>query len=257
MSTPLSAPRTSLVAVGLLTLLFFAATGGAWAWYHVAPKQFPVSYRFDPQPEVSGWKFRREPVAEQAVEILATTNLFNGTFHNEQGERVTVFVGTWDANNPKQLAVVGHTPDVCWVGAGWQPVSGGHPDKLPLHFGAHTIPFEARTFLTPDRRSRELTVWCTFVSGQIYEETSRFDPREKATEKSRTELMAFGARHTLKSKLFKAIGDRIPGTGSKQFVRFSTAAGSDWSASYALLGRFGEHWLQLEATTPQPSAPGK
>lgn len=257
MQPPLPAPRSLLFAVGLLTLLFFAATGGAWAWYHVAPKQFPVSYHFRPQSEVSGWKFRPEPVAEQAVEILATTNLFNGTFYNERGERVTVFVGTWDANNPKQLAVVGHTPDVCWVGAGWQPVAGGHPDKLPLHFGAHTIPFEARTFLTPDRRSRELTVWCTLVSGQIYEETSRFELPSAAPTGSVAERQAFGARHTLKSKLLKAIGDRIPGDGTKQFVRFSTAAGSDWSASYALLGRFGEHWLQLETTTLESSAPRK
>ena len=37
-----------------------------------------------------------------------------------------------------------------------------------------------------------------------------------------------------------AVGERIPGNGTKQFVRFSTSAGSDWSASYALLGRFGE-----------------
>jgi hypothetical protein len=243
--------------VGLLALLFFAATGGAWAWYHVAPKQFPVSYRFSPQAEVPGWKFRPEPVAEQAVEILATTNLFNGTFYNERGERVTVFVGTWDANNPKQLAVVGHTPDVCWVGAGWQPVTGGHPEKLPLHFGTDTIPFEARTFLTPDRRSRELTVWCTLVSGQIYEETSRFDLPDNVAEGTWQERAAYGARHTLKSKFIKAISDRIPGTGSKQFVRFSTSAGSDWSAAYALLGRFGEHWLQLEATTPESSAPKK
>jgi hypothetical protein len=234
-------------------VLFFGATGGAWAWYHVAPKRFAVSYRFEATNAVSGWTFRPESLADQAVEILATTNLFNGTFYTERGERVTVFMGTWDANNPKQLSVVGHTPDVCWVGAGWKPVTAGHPEKLPLSYGTNTIPFEARTFLTPDGRSRELTVWCTLVSGQLFEETARF---EYADSKDRLAQMDRAGRRTLKSKLLKAVGDRIPGDGTKQFVRFSTSAGSDWSASYALLGRFGERWLQLEAAPSDTTAPG-
>ena len=240
----------------LLGLLFAGATGGAWSWYHVAPKQVAISYRFAVTNAVPGWTFRPEPVAEQAVEILATTNLFNGTFYTERGERVTVFMGTWDADNPKQLSVVGHTPDVCWVGAGWKPVGAGHPDKLPLRFGTNTIPFEARTFLTPDGRSRELTVWCTLVSGQLFEETARFELTEETAGKSAEELKTLGARHTLKSKFMKAVGERIPGNGTKQFVRFSTSAGSDWSASYALLGRFGERWLQLEVSRPGAAAAG-
>lgn len=238
----------------LLALLFAGATGGAWSWYHVAPKQVAISYRFAVTNAVPGWTFRPEPVAEQAVEILATTNLFNGTFFTERGERVTVFMGTWDADNPKQLSVVGHTPDVCWVGAGWKPVGAGHPDKLPLRYGTNTIPFEARTFLTPDGRSRELTVWCTLVSGQLFEETARFELTEETAGKSAEELKTLGARHTLKSKFMKAVGERIPGNGTKQFVRFSTSAGSDWSASYALLGRFGERWLQLEVSHPGAAA---
>jgi hypothetical protein len=247
-------PGSSVRWVVLLTVLFFGATGGAWAWYHVAPKTFAVSYRFAATNAVSGWTFRPEAVAAQAVEILATTNLFNGTFYTERGERVTVFMGTWDANNPQQLSVVAHTPEICWVGAGWKAVAAGHPEKLPLRYGTNTIPFEARTFLTPDGRSRELTVWCTLVSGQLFEETARF---EYADSKDRLAQMDRAGRRTLKSKLLKAVGDRIPGDGTKQFVRFSTSAGSDWSASYALLGRFGERWLQLEAATSGTTAPGQ
>jgi hypothetical protein len=234
----------------LLSLLFLSATGGAWAWYHVAPKQFAVSYHFDATNTVAGWQFRPEPVPENAVEILATTNLFNGTFFNERGERITVFMGTWDADNPKQLSVVGHTPDVCWVGAGWKPVRTEHPAKLPLTFGPHQIPFEARTFLTPDGRQRELTVWCTVVSGQVFEETARFEVAPTDAGANRKQLQAEGARSTLKSKLVKAIGERIPGSGTKQFVRFSTATGTAWQAPFASLQRFGEHWLHLQALVP-------
>ena len=263
MSSPLPAPDSAPLASGssvrwvvLLTVLFFGATGGAWAWYHVAPKRFAVSYRFEATNAMSGWTFRPESLADQAVEILATTNLFNGTFYTERGERVTVFMGTWDANNPQQLSVVAHTPEICWVGAGWKAVAAGHPEKLPLRYGTNTIPFEARTFLTPDGRSRELTVWCTLVSGQVYEEAPREVQGSKPSSSNRNELQASGARRNLKSKFLKAVGERIPGDGTKQFVRFSTSAGSDWSASYALLGRFGERWLQLEAAPSGTTAPG-
>ncbi len=253
MNPPLPVSRSPLLAVGLLSLLFVGATGGAWAWFHVSPQRFPVSFRFDATNRVEGWRFAEEPVAASAVEILATTNLFNGTFVTAQGERVTVFMGTWDANNPQQMSVVGHTPDVCWVGAGWKPVQVGHPDKLTLHFGPHEVPFEARSFQTPDGRSRELTVWCTLVSGQVYAETGRFELPEEAAGRSRREMQAYGARHTLVTKLVKAVGERIPGDGTKQFVRFSTALDQDWTAAYARLGRFGERWLRLEASSPEAS----
>lgn len=237
----------------LLALLFLSATGGAWAWYHVAPKQFLVSFRFDATNAVAGWRFKPEPVADQAIETLATTNLFNGVFLDERGDRVTVFMGTWDANNPKQLSVVGHTPDVCWVGAGWKPVHANLPDKLPLRFGTNRILFEARTFLTPDGRQRELTVWCTLVSGQVYEETSRFEVDLQDQQADRRTLEAEGARHTMRSKLAKAITERIPGSGTKQFVRFSTALGSDGPAAFSRLEQFGGQWLQLQAKVSPPN----
>jgi hypothetical protein len=240
------------IAPFLIAAAFLGANGAAWGWYNLAPKQFPVSYRFTPRQEVQGWRFVPEPVSAQAQEILATTNLFSGTYSNARGERVTVFLGTWDANNPKQMSVVGHTPDVCWVGAGWEPVAGGHPDKLNVAFGTNSIPFEARTFLTPDKHSRELTAWCTLVSGQLFEEEKRFEMPDDLRAASRGERQASGSRHTLKSRLTRVITERIPGNGSKQFVRFSTPANAGPTASFDLMGKFGSQWLDLHAATPLP-----
>jgi len=246
----LTRPSSSLPS-WILGVLFLFATGGAWAWFHVSPKQFPVSYAFHPKSDVPGWTFKAEPVPEQAQEILATTNLFNGVFTNASGHRITVFVGTLDANNPKQMAVVGHTPDVCWVGAGWEPVSGDHPDKLQLRIGTNSLPFEARTFLTPDKRSRELTAWCTLVSGQLFEEDKRFELPEEAKSGSRMERQAPGARHTLKSKLTTTISRRIAGNGAKQFVRFSTSADGSPETSFNLMQSFGAQWLDLHVSAPR------
>lgn len=245
-------PRLQRLQLTLLAGLFLLATGGAWAWYHVAPRQFPVSYRFQAGEQVKGWRFRAEPVAPTAVETLATTNLFNGTFTSDRGERVTAFMGTWDADNKEQMSVVGHTPDVCWVGAGWRPIALDHPDKLPLRLGSEVIPFEARTFQAPGSGHLELTVWCTLVSGQVFEETGRFVPPADAGDAPRKALQAEGARHTLKSKLFKVVSDRIPGSGSKQFVRFSTAIQGDWKPAFERLQQFGEQWLQVQVERTAP-----
>lgn len=239
------------IAPFLIGAAFLGATGAAWAWYNISPKQFPVSYHFAPRPEVPGWKFIPEPVSAQARDILATTNLFNGTYTNAQGDRVTVFLGTWDANNPQQMAVVGHTPDICWVGAGWEPVPGGHPDKLNLRLGTNTLPFEARTFLTPDKRSRELAAWCTLVSGQLFEEDKKFELTDQMTAGSLRQRQASLNRRTLKAKLNKIL-QQIPATGAKQFVRFSTASNGNPSTSFDLMAKFGSQWLDLHAATPLP-----
>ncbi len=243
-------PKSHALAPSVLGVLFILATGGAWAWFNISPKQFPVSYHFNPRPDIPGWTFSPDPISEQARDILSTTNLFNGFYTNASGARITAFMGTWDANNPKQMGVVGHTPDVCWVGAGWEPVSGGHPDKINVRFGTNSIPFEARTFLTPDKRSRELTSWCTLVSGQVFAEEGRFELSDDAKAKVGAARRASGSRHSLRSKLTKSILERIPGTGAKQFVRFSTSSGGDPEASFALLQDFGAKWLELQVSHP-------
>ena len=85
-----SRPLSLLLLVGL----FLLAVGGAWAWFHVAPRQFPVSYQFEARNQIPGWNFRPEPVSQEATAILATTSLFNGTFVSDQNEQITIFVGT-------------------------------------------------------------------------------------------------------------------------------------------------------------------
>ena len=248
----MATPSSTVFAPFVIGAAFLGATGAAWAWYNVSPQQFPVRYQFTPRPEIPGWTFVPEPISQDARDILATTNLFNGTYTNAQGGRVTVFLGTWDANNPKQMSVVAHTPDVCWVGAGWDPVAGGHPDKLAIGFRTNSIAFEARTFLTPDKRSRELTAWCTLVSGQVFEEEKRFELPEEAKKAIGRERQAPGSRHNLKSRLARVIEQRIPGTGEKQFVRFSVPSNGNPAASFDLMGKFGTQWLDLHVVTSSP-----
>ena len=234
-----------LQQAAVLTALFVATVFGAWAWYHVAPKRFPVSYTFKAADQISGYEFKTQPIGEEAVQTLATTNLLNGEFRDGGGDRFTVFMGTWDAAKSKELAVVAHTPDICWVGAGAVPVSVGQPDLVELDLGLVKVPFAVRVFqMSPTSKQLELTVWCTLISGQVFAENDRFelDGSSKASSESRR---AASGRRLAKMQLVRAIRERVPGDGSKQFIRFSTSLEGDWKPTLERVERFAQRWLQL------------
>lgn len=234
-----------LIQAALLTALFVATVFGAWAWYHVAPKRFPVSYTFKAADRIDGYEFKPQLIDVEAVQTLATTNLLNGEFRDGAGARFTVFMGTWDAARSKELAVVAHTPDICWVGAGAVPVSVGQPDHVELDLGTVKIPFEVRVFqMSPTSKQHELTVWCTLISGQVFAENDRFES-DGSSENSAASRKAMAGRRLAKMQLIRAIRERVPGDGSKQFVRFSTALDGDWKPALARVEGFARLWLQL------------
>lgn len=239
--------QSRLFQAAVLTVMFVGAVAGAWAWYHVNPKRFPVSYAFHAVDSIAGYEFKAEPVGDEAVQTLATTNLFNGLFRSDSGERFTVFMGTWDAARSKELAVVGHTPDICWVGAGAVPVSVGQPDQMELDFSGTKIPFEVRAFQMPGTTKHlELTVWCTLISGQVFAESDRFELKDSSVETPDARKTVAG-RRLARMHLVRAIRERVPGDGSKQFVRFSTSLDGDWQTALGRLAGFSKRWLQLNS----------
>ncbi len=236
----------------VINLLFLIAAGGAWAWYHVRPPLPPIRYSFTARMAVPGWQFKSDPISETAAQILATTNLLNGSFTGPGGARVTAFMGTWSAEKSREMSVVSHTPDICWVGAGWTPVPKAHPDRMDLEWAGMRIPFECRTFRAPGGTHEEITLWCTLANGLVTGETGRFlvpdDPGA-----GRIERQAPQSRRLAGSQFLDAIRNRSAGTGDKQFVRFSTRLQGDWKAALSSLKSFGQDWLELTATTsPAP-----
>lgn len=240
-----------------LNLLFLLAAGGAWAWYHVDPPQPPVRYRFDLHRDVPGYTFQPEAIPPKAAATLATTNLFNGVYlantsapgNPTPTPRITAFMGEWSATHAREMSVVSHTPDVCWVGTGWLPVASEHPSQIEFDFDGHRVPFEVRTFRPPGPGPRELTVWCTLVNGQPYSEITRFanpdlDPGD--SPKARSNVTA---RRLAASQFRTAVLSRTAGTGDKQFVRFSApiAGTGDWRPVLTQLQDFARHWLTLSS----------
>jgi hypothetical protein len=82
-----------------------------------------------PQAEdVPGWAVAYYPVAETAEMQNATAELLN--YDNAiyaiytRGEmRVSVYAAYWLPGKMSSRLIAGHTPDVCWVGRGWRPLT--------------------------------------------------------------------------------------------------------------------------------------
>lgn len=251
--------RSALPRALLLSGLFLLAVGGAWSWYNVNPKRFDTAYQFSVRNHIPGMTYRTNAVDATVVETLATTNLVDGVFEVNGVPRYAVFMGTWDASNSKQMGVVAHTPDICWVGVGWIPVSLGQPNSTELDFHGVKLPFELRVFQAGDSSRREMAMWCTLISGQVFEESSRFAASRPVTNTVPAEGYDAGKNQGAASRAHSAgqfiriLQNRIAGDGSKQFVRFSTPVDRDWKRSLEELRGFAAQWLELQVTHPAAS----
>ena len=243
--------RRRLVQVLLLFVLFLASSVGSWAWFHVSPQKHPVSYHFKVQRQVAGYEFIPETIAEEAVEILATTNLFNGRFVREQRDRFTVFAGEWTGRDAREMSVVQHTPDICWVTVGAKPVDMGQPSVVEVPLAGERVSFECRVFNMGRDTVPEMTIWCATATGQVLMEGGRFSG-EATTEWEKSKLMNHHTRIRSMNTFIQAVKNRIPGDGSKQFVRLSTGVTGDWRVTLAQLKDFARQWLELEVTRQTP-----
>lgn len=246
--------NTLLLRAVILAGLFLGAVGSAWAWYNVNPKRFDTAYEFTPRTQISGLEYEAFAVDATTRETLATTNLFNGVFKLKGESKFVAFLATWNAADSKQMGVVAHTPDICWVGAGWVPVSLGQPRSTNILVNGVSIPFEVRAFRAGDHPRVELTVWCTLVSGQVFDEGNRFEPPAASTEPSGANdallNQAANSRTRSGGQFIRVVRERIAGDGSKQFVRFSTGVETDWRKSLEELQKFAGSWLTLNVTHP-------
>jgi hypothetical protein len=237
-----SSPKLRLVA---LCVLFTVAVGGPAAWFRSGTHENHTQLRFSGD-SPSDYQFLPEELSAQAADILATTNAISGTFVGKNG-RFPVFLGTWDGSDSRQLTALQHTPDICWVGAGWVPVRGDYPDKITLRVSGMDIPFECRVFRAASG-VHQVAVWTSVVAGRLYEEPAPL-AIESAGETRRASRVA--AKRVAFGQFYNALKMRLPGDGTKQFVRFSTDLSADWATTVRQLQEFGERWLKAEVTTSQ------
>jgi hypothetical protein len=92
-------------------------------------------------PPPPGWSIKEKPIAtspEMQEAVGELLNFDDGVFVDYLGpskERVSVYIAYWSPGRMSHRLVATHTPDVCWVGGGWEKrasgdTSGAAP-KLP------------------------------------------------------------------------------------------------------------------------------
>lgn len=227
-----------------LFALFLTGPALAWAWYHVGTPPPEVTYSVHPREHLPGYTFVPEPVTARAIDMLATTNFINGHFTRDT-TRITVFAAFWSAETAKQMSVVSHTPDVCWVGTGFTALDLGQPKMVTLPVEPTPITFECRLFSPPQGGSPELTLWCTLLGGRFLEEGFRFDG-DIGIDRDMGAGFYGSSRKRAVNFFLRAITERTPSNAKKQFIRFSTSLdGEDWPEVLDQLKAFAVDWLEV------------
>lgn len=225
-----------------IALFFLVCVGGAYAWFHCGEKERQITIRFALHPNIPGYKYRSEFISPNELSSLATTNLISGTFSGKNAGEIRVFFANWDDFNGKNLSVVQHTPDLCWVKAGWQPVDLGQPEKMTLQFGTTNLDFECRAFQAPGGTIRQLVIWATLVGGKPFQESWRFSTHP-AADSHKAWIQA--DRSLAANQFFQSLINRVPAERSKQFVRCSTPIEGDWQKAFEILRTFGLKWIEV------------
>jgi hypothetical protein len=194
--------------------------------------------------DVPGWKYRAIPVDESAEKVLVADRMVSAEFTNSLGTSVQVFSAKRYDEKANEIGLFIHTPDRCWVEAGWRPEDVDRTfTEIELH--GTRVPVERRIFDFKDHR--ELVYFFGLQDGRPlpyrldhYLSTSH---RFGATGDRRRELVRASDAHFW-GRLWDSFTSRREVRGPKQFVRISTPLGlEEVAAADRRLENFLQEWL--------------
>ena len=149
------------IAALLLAAVVFVVLGEA-----LKPRQsFSGSLQsmFPPAGELSGWSVRFLPVAESAEMQRAVGEMLNFdqaayAQYIKGPVEVSLYAAYWSPGRMSQRLIAVHTPDVCWVGAGWERMEGYQTRLVPLGGQGRPTRVAQESELRPTRVSDLQTV---------------------------------------------------------------------------------------------------
>lgn len=227
--------------------LFVLAVLGTAVWVRW-PRPAPEDRVFlRARDRIPGYHFQPVALGTTVSETLATTNLLNGHFFDAHSNRVSVFSAAWEPGQGTGANVFGHTPEICWVGAGFRTIRVGEPDRLALSLAGRSIPFQCRVLQHPELPMPEITLWAACLDGRW--EVYQFSPPPDLSRQSATTATYLGEAWryaaTRLSSLQRLIHRPFTQNARKQFIRFSMPLGSDWQTTLRELEVFAAKWLEV------------
>ncbi|HVY69053.1 MAG TPA: exosortase-associated EpsI family protein [Verrucomicrobiae bacterium] len=196
-------------------------------WYARSDAQ-TGRYWLSCQTNLPGWTSHSIPVGKTAEAILAADELNSAELVSPAGALVRVFSAKRYAESGSEIGLFAHTPDRCWVEAGWK-LEPAVPEVVELTVHGVPIKFERRVFA--HQQQRELVYFAGLVGGQPL--PYRLDHnlsvgarlgRKEAADKTGATLRATDTLFW--RRVWDSFASRRALIGPKQFVRISTPVNS-------------------------------
>ncbi|MBM3966950.1 MAG: exosortase-associated EpsI family protein [Planctomycetes bacterium] len=232
-----SAPMPSFKRGIGLNFLFIAGVCAVWSWFNLSPPKPERFLQFKVKTPPEGWSFQEIPLGDEVIATLATTDLLNGQYLSAEGDRVSVFLANWSGENGIGLEVLGHRPDYCWLGTGWNFIEINPLPKISIILEGQSIPQTVRLFKSQLDGAVELAAWSALLDGRLCD-VDNYTLTDLPKDAGVPEIQrAIDLRRTMGFLLNSVLTRRKP-TGRKQFIRVSTHVGSDINESVKILTEF-------------------
>jgi hypothetical protein len=240
--------------------LFVISVVSAWAWFNLARPKLNLAEVLESGPSIMlkirtnafGYTFFEEPVGEEVINTLGTTDILNGQLvpaaapitnavstDSTRSVRVRIFLATWRAENKAGLVVADHSPDICWPMVGWDSTELGQPKRLAIQVGRASVPFECRAFRSKIDNSVELVVWAVLIQGKAL----NTDPPDSSAvllgDQQAFSTNTSNIGRIRRSQFAHLLKNRLSVRGERQFVRFSVPVFGDVAIALQTIRYFG------------------
>jgi hypothetical protein len=120
--------------------------------------------------EAPDWEIEREEIAstpEMRRTVSELLNYDDAVFVNyvRGSDRISIYIAYWKPGKMSHRLVAGHTPDICWIAAGWNRIDAHAATALSDSSGIRVLPPEQR--LMERNGAREWVLFWHLVGHEI------------------------------------------------------------------------------------------
>ena len=222
-------------------IIFFGAAilvSKVWFACHVKRTEAPMLLQLNL--EIPNYNYKLDPLESRVARALGTSNLLNLHFLGQSSNRFSVFLAEWPPGQEHGGALFVHTPQICWVGAGFRRVHKGETTDWPIIIGGRKIPFQCCVLSHPNLKVPEIVLWAACIDGNWSDAVYVF-PRDLIVGDEPVRDRIKKSANIIRTRITAFIGiiaNPPPTKACKQFVRISMPLTTDWRSGLAELETF-------------------